>query len=71
MPETVRTMVLLSAETALVGKAPRQTELRGLELLRQPALNKGTAFSAEERRIFGLEGLLPAQCERLDQQVER
>ena len=64
-------MVLLSAETALVGKAPRQTELRGLELLRQPALNKGTAFSAEERRMFALEGLLPAQCEGLDQQVER
>jgi malate dehydrogenase (oxaloacetate-decarboxylating) len=52
-------------------KAPRHTALRGLALLRQPALNKGTGFSAEERRLFDLEGLLPAQHETLAQQVER
>ena len=50
---------------------PRSTELRGLALLRQPALNKGTAFSAEERRSLGLEGLLPGQVESLDLQVQR
>jgi len=65
-------MVLLSAPAHQHNERPlRQTALRGLELLRQPGLNKGTAFSFEERQLFGLEGLLPAQHESLPQQVER
>ena len=51
--------------------AVRLTHRRGLDLLRHPALNKGTAFSTQERRSFGLEGLLPAGVESLEQQVER
>jgi malate dehydrogenase (oxaloacetate-decarboxylating)(NADP+) len=43
----------------------------GLPLLDDGQLNKGTAFTAEERRQFGLEGLLPASVETLDRQVER
>jgi malate dehydrogenase (oxaloacetate-decarboxylating)(NADP+) len=46
-------------------------ELRGLALLDDPTLNKGTAFSLEERRRLGLEGLLPSCVEGLDRQVER
>ena len=46
-------------------------ELRGQALLDDPALNKGTAFSLEERRRLGLEGLLPSSVEGLDRQVER
>src|SRR5208282_553346 len=34
-------------------------------------LNKGTAFTAEERKRYALEGLLPASIESLDRQVER
>ena len=45
------------------------TEQRGLSLLRDPAHNKGTAFSLEERQRYGLEGLLPARIETLEQQV--
>jgi hypothetical protein len=44
---------------------------QGQALLDNPALNKGTAFSAEERRIFRLEGLLPCAVENLDRQAER
>ena len=50
-------------------RGPRR--LRGVALLQDPAHNKGTAFTPEERRSFGLEGLLPPACESLDRQVER
>ena len=43
----------------------------GIELLDDPVLNKGTAFSAAERQRYGLEGLLPHAVETLDRQVER
>lgn len=47
------------------------TPLRGAQLLNDPLLNKGTAFTREERRTLGLEALLPWQEETIEQQVER
>ena len=47
------------------------TAARGVEVLATPLLNKGTAFSAQERAALGLEGLLPAAVLSLDQQAER
>ena len=44
---------------------------RGMDLLDTPLLNKGTAFSAEERKELGLNGLLPPQEETLDEQALR
>lgn len=44
---------------------------RGTSVLRFPLYNKGTAFSEEERRAFGLEGLLPAQVGNIETQAER
>lgn len=46
-------------------------ENTGYELLRNPRLNKGTAFTLEERMLYGLEGLLPAQVETLETQMLR
>ncbi|HNW53209.1 MAG TPA: NAD-dependent malic enzyme, partial [Bacteroidales bacterium] len=43
----------------------------GYSLLRDARLNKGTAFSLEERKKYGLEGLLPAQVETLETQMLR
>jgi malate dehydrogenase (oxaloacetate-decarboxylating)(NADP+) len=40
-------------------------------LLRDPRLNKGTAFTLEERRKLGLEGLLPPMVASLDLQIAR
>jgi malate dehydrogenase (oxaloacetate-decarboxylating)(NADP+) len=48
-----------------------QPNLRGPELLDNPTLNKGTAFTPEERREYGLEGLLPHAVETIDRQLER
>ena len=44
---------------------------RGMDLLDTPLLNKGTAFSADERTELGLNGLLPPQVETLDEQALR
>ena len=50
---------------------PIATKLRGFDLINTPMLNKGTAFTEEERDKFGLHGLLPPYVGTLDQQVER
>jgi malate dehydrogenase (oxaloacetate-decarboxylating) len=42
-----------------------------MELLNNQMLNKGTAFTNEERAALGLHGLLPPQGETLDEQVTR
>ena len=47
------------------------TSLRGADLLNDPQLNKGTAFSRQERLALGLEALLPWQEETIERQVER
>jgi malate dehydrogenase (oxaloacetate-decarboxylating)(NADP+) len=44
---------------------------RGTALLRDPTLNKGTAFSEQERDVLGLRGLLPAHVCTQDEQVAR
>jgi malate dehydrogenase (oxaloacetate-decarboxylating)(NADP+) len=44
---------------------------RGLALLRDPLLNKGTAFTDAERDALGLRGFLPAHVFSMNAQVER
>jgi len=44
---------------------------RGMDLLNRQLLNKGTAFTEEERGQFGLDGLLPPHFESLEEQVVR
>jgi malate dehydrogenase (oxaloacetate-decarboxylating) len=54
-------------------EAPRlvSTALNGYELLNDPVLNKGTAFTDAERDVFDLHGLLPPHVANLDMQVQR
>ncbi|MFC4586995.1 NAD-dependent malic enzyme [Sphaerisporangium corydalis] len=44
---------------------------RGLTVLENPLLNKGTAFSPREREELGLEGLVPPVVETLEEQARR
>ena len=44
---------------------------RGYDLLRNPHLNRGSAFTLEERDAYGLNGLLPARVFTIDEQVQR
>ncbi|GAA5873372.1 hypothetical protein JCM16303_001105 [Sporobolomyces ruberrimus] len=50
---------------------PIWTALRGRALLNEPSLNKGAAFTLEERDTFGLFGLLPHESHSLEQQCRR
>lgn len=43
----------------------------GISLLYDPNLNKGTAFTEQERKILGLEGLLPPHVSTMEEQVAR
>lgn len=48
-----------------------RVNLSGREILANRYLNKGTAFSAEERRRFGIDGLIPPVIEGLETQLAR
>jgi malate dehydrogenase (oxaloacetate-decarboxylating) len=47
------------------------TTARGVEVLDAPLLNKGTAFTRQEREALGLDGLLPSAVQSLEDQVKR
>jgi len=50
---------------------PIATELMSYDLINQPGLNKGTAFTEEERDLFHLHGLLPPHIGTLEDQAAR
>ncbi|KAF2138248.1 uncharacterized protein K452DRAFT_234426 [Aplosporella prunicola CBS 121167] len=50
---------------------PQGCALSGAALLRTPYLNKGSAFTPEERKEFKLHSLLPPNVQTLDEQVKR
>src|SRR5450755_670187 len=48
-----------------------ETKARGLAVLNSPLLNKGTAFTSDERKELALTGLLPPEISTLATQVRR
>ncbi|MBN9164301.1 MAG: NAD-dependent malic enzyme [Myxococcales bacterium] len=50
---------------------PYEVSVKGPDLLRDPLLNKGTAFSESERDAFDLHGLLPPHVGTLEGQIDR
>jgi len=55
---------------SITGKS-RSDIPRAMDLLNRQTLNKGTAFTGDERTEFGLHGLLPLRVETLDEQSAR
>ena len=68
-----RVLPILAPETMRQqnGDSCYQTKARGLAVLNSPLLNKGTAFTTEERKALGLTGLLPSEIGTLATQVKR
>ena len=61
----------MSAESAAPSRPVVRTSLSGVDLLLNARLNKGTAFTEEERDAFALHGLLPPHIGTLEDQRER
>ena len=71
--EAVPEVPLMSMSSALAGRGEVviETSLTGQLLLDNPLLNKGSAFPEEERREFGILGLLPPHCSTVEEQLTR
>ncbi|MEE4217739.1 MAG: NAD-dependent malic enzyme [Xanthomonadales bacterium] len=50
---------------------PLHISARGLDILNDPWLNKGTSFTLEERKELGLSGLLPPFASDMEEQLQR
>jgi malate dehydrogenase (oxaloacetate-decarboxylating) len=61
----------MSAVVESRSETPMKTSLTGQVLLDNPLLNKGSAFPEDERREFGLLGLLPLHCSTIEEQLAR
>ncbi len=55
----------------LTGERYMAVPVKGKELLLDPLLNKGTAYTAREREELDLDGLLPPAVSTIKQQLER
>ena len=50
---------------------PLRIRARGRSVLTNPVLNRGTVFTPEQRRMLGLQGLLPSGVSTLEGQLRR
>ena len=53
------------------GQSYISSRIKGFPLLRFVLLNKGTAFTAEERKELGLDALLPSRISSIEEQLDR
>jgi malate dehydrogenase (oxaloacetate-decarboxylating) len=70
MRQIVIPLLASMTKPRLNGDGCCETKSRGLAVLNSPLLNKGTAFTTEERKSLGLTGLLPPDISTLATQVK-
>jgi malate dehydrogenase (oxaloacetate-decarboxylating) len=68
---TTHSRYLYIQEQRMSGNEILYTPYNGAVLLETPLLNKGLAFSEQERDNFNLHGLLPQNIETIEEQTER
>ncbi|HWI15355.1 MAG TPA: oxaloacetate-decarboxylating malate dehydrogenase, partial [Burkholderiales bacterium] len=61
----------MAIDTTTLKPTPNRELPTGVSLLRDPTLNKGTAFTERERDLLGLRGLLPPRVHTQEEQVQR
>jgi malate dehydrogenase (oxaloacetate-decarboxylating)(NADP+) len=61
----------MAIDTTTLKPTPARDLPSGVALLRDPTLNKGTAFTERERDVLALRGLLPAHVHTQEEQVQR
>jgi len=71
MRQRVMSLVAPTPKDQRKGDGRYETKARGLAVLNSPLLNKGTAFTVDERKALGLTGLLPPDISTLVSQVKR
>jgi malate dehydrogenase (oxaloacetate-decarboxylating) len=71
MRQTVIPILAPATKPRQSRNACHETKSRGLAVLNSPLLNKGTAFTADERTALGLTGLLPPDIGTLAGQARR
>ncbi|MGC3960442.1 MAG: NAD-dependent malic enzyme [Verrucomicrobiota bacterium] len=59
----------MTTTTAISNGATNGSHFRGERILRDPMQNKDAAFTLEERRRLGIDGLLPGAVQTIEQQV--
>lgn len=71
----MQSMLKKSTTTDAAARMRTRKQLEGLPtgiaMLRDPTLNKGSAFTLEEREILGLTGLLPPRVHTIEEQMQR
>ncbi len=53
------------------GRVSIEVHARGMDVLDNPQLNRGSAFTSDERALLGLEGMLPPAVETVEEQLDR
>ncbi len=53
------------------GELILEIPVRGNAVIRDPLINKGSAFTTDERRALGIDGLLPVGVNTIDRQAQR
>ncbi len=70
-PNQLVLFIIKTRRSTSAGRANPALPAKGIDWLRNPVFNKGTAFTEAERDALGLRGLLPPHIQTMEQQARR